>query len=243
MGEMSMRNFVNNWIIVFILCVIQHNYYMEKETKINEDSMQLKMVERWVESITRKIGRDHFAYLLLFLAAMMYPLCFVYVSKRDYHPVEANLVRGISIFVTHYFVLRWMGLDLDFKGSKNNKWLLVRSAAMLINQICYTVMHYVVPLPVINILNISGSLCVFILDYLLYGIPIHRGQVPGIIAGCLGVAFAASGEFLTALWDPTYTPNSDFGHYIVTDLGMRCIFGCLYILASLVWAYGLVIQK
>jgi len=67
--------------------------------------------------------------------------------------------------------------------------------------------------------------------------------VPGIIAGCIGVVFAASGEYITALWDPTYVPSSDFGHYLVTDLGLRCIFGCLYILASLVWAYGLVIQK
>lgn len=166
---------------------------MEKGSQGNDENTQLKMVEQWVESISRKIGRDHFAYLLLFLAAMMYPLCFVYVSKRDYHPVEANLVRGITIFITHYFLLRWMGVDLDFKGSRNNKWLLARATAMLINQICFTAMHYVVPLPVINILNISGSLCVFILDYLLYGIPIHRGQVPGIIAGCVGVILTASG--------------------------------------------------
>lgn len=76
---------------------------------------------------------------------------------------------------------------------------------MIINQIAYTAMHYVVPLPVINILNISGSIFAFLIDYLMYGTEIHKEQIPGILAGCAGVIVTVNGELIWSILDPNYT--------------------------------------
>ena len=118
------------------------------------------------------------------------------------------MVRGITIFVTHYFLARFLGLDLDFKGIKNNKYLFLRNGIMLVNQIAYTFMHFVVPLPVINILNISGSIFAFLCDYWLYGTKIHAMQIPGILAGCLGVVVTVNGEYIMSKIDSNYTTHS-----------------------------------
>jgi drug/metabolite transporter (DMT)-like permease len=200
-------------------------------------------IEEAMERLYARFGRDNCAYCLITVSALLYPLCFVYVSQHNYSPVEANLIRGVTIFITHFFIARFLGMDLDFKDAHNNKYLLIRNAIMIVNQIAYTAMHFVVPIPVINILNISGSIFAFLCDYLLYGTPLHKEQVPGIIAGCLGVAVTVNGELLMSWLDPTYEYNTEFDNYMVTSMGLRVLFCSLYILASLLWAFGLVIQK
>ena len=101
--------------------------------------------------------------------------------------------RGITISATHYLIAKYLGMEVDFKGIRNNKYLFLRSMIMLVNQIAYTAMHYVVSLPTINILNISGSIFAFVIDYFMYGTKINPQQIPGIIAGCLGVAVTVNG--------------------------------------------------
>lgn len=124
-------------------------------------------------------------------------------------------MRGISITSTHYLIARYLGLDVDFKGARNNKYLIIRSLIMLVNQIAYTSMHYVVSVPVINILNISGSIFAFIVDYFMYGTPIHKEQMLGIIIGFLGVAVTVNGELILSMIDSGYTYQSKFQHYLV----------------------------
>lgn len=142
------------------------------------------------------------------MAAFLYPLCFVYITQQNFNVVEANLVRGVTIFVTHYLIARFLGIDLDVRGTHNNKYLFIRNTIMLVNQIAYTGMHFVVPLPIINILNISGSIFAFICDYLLYGTKIYPMQIPGIIVGFVGVIVTVNGEYIMSLIDPTFTSNS-----------------------------------
>lgn len=79
---------------------------------------------------------------------------------------------------------------------------------MVINQLAYTAMHYIVPLPVINILNISGSIFAFVCDYLLYGTKIDKMQIPGIIIGFLGVIVTALGELFMSIINPNYKSHS-----------------------------------
>lgn len=112
-----------------------------------------------------------------------------------------NLIRGVTTFVTHILLLRFLGMDLDFKSSRNNKYLIIRNVIMLVNQITYTAMHYVVPLPVINILNISGSIFAFVVDYALYGTVINRRQVVGFAIGCLGLMLTVGGEYVMSMFD------------------------------------------
>jgi drug/metabolite transporter (DMT)-like permease len=195
------------------------------------------------ERFCSKFGPDNFAYFLLTIAAMLYPLCFIYVSQKNVSSVESNLMRGVTISATHYLIARYLGLDVDFKGARNNKYLIIRSLIMLINQIAYTAMHYVVSVPVINILNISGSIFAFIVDYLMYGTPIHREQILGMLVGFVGVAVTVNGELILSMIDESYTNHSKFEHYLVESMGMKILFSSLYILASMLWAFGLVIQK
>ena len=157
--------------------------------------------------------------------------------------MEANLIRGVTITATHYLIARYLGLDVDFKGVRNNKYLAIRNLIMLVNQIAYTSMHYVVPVPIINILNISGSIFAFIVDNIMYGTPIHKEQILGIVVGFLGVAVTVNGEVILSMMDAGYRPHTRFEHYMVESMGWKIIFSSLYILASMLWAFGLIIQK
>lgn len=118
------------------------------------------------------------------------------------------MVRGITIVITNYLLARFLGIDLDVRGNRNNKYLLLRNGIMLVNQVAYTFMHFVVPLPVINILNISGSIFAFLCDYWLYGTKIHSMQIPGILAGCFGVVVTVNGEYIMSKLDSSFTTHS-----------------------------------
>jgi len=78
----------------------------------------------------------------------------------------------------------------------------MRNIIMLVQQMAYTAMHYVVSLPVLNILSISGSIFVFVLDYFLHGVKISGKQLVGIVAGILGVLVTVNGEFIMSILDP-----------------------------------------
>jgi drug/metabolite transporter (DMT)-like permease len=96
-------------------------------------------------------------------------------------------------------------MDLDFKSASNNKYLMMRNMIMLVNQISYGAMHYVVSMPVINILNISGSIFVFVLDYFIHGVQVNKKQLIGMVLGFLGVILTVNGDYLVDLFDPEYS--------------------------------------
>jgi len=89
---------------------------------------------------------------------------------------------------TYYF-----GIDLDFKHKNDNKILNVRTCIMLIQQISYVMMHYVVSISILNILCISSTIFSFLLDYWFNDIKVTRIQFLGIILGFVGIMTTING--------------------------------------------------
>lgn len=59
----------------------------ENEDKAITPNPHMVWILQLTERITKKIGKDYFAYLLLCISAFCYPLCFIYISQKNYHVV------------------------------------------------------------------------------------------------------------------------------------------------------------
>jgi drug/metabolite transporter (DMT)-like permease len=143
-------------------------------------------------------------------ANLLFPFAFLYVSEHHFSPFQTSLARGVSICVTHIVICLFFGISLDFKSTYDLKYLFIRNSLMVVNQVVYTGMHFVLSFPLINSISITGPLIVFIIDYYLNGVTINRNQVIGIIIGFVGILININGDFLMTLTDETYEPKSTF---------------------------------
>ena len=64
---------------------------------------------------------------------------------------------------------------------------------MMIQQFAYSALHYIISIPVINILTITGSLSAFVIDFAIYGTKINMQQLKGLMAGMIGVLLTVNG--------------------------------------------------
>jgi drug/metabolite transporter (DMT)-like permease len=136
-----------------------------------------------------------------------------------------------------------LGIELDFKSAFDLRQLFQRNTLMVLHQFYYFIMQFVVSLPTINTILLSGPLFVFILDYFMNGVTITQRQLASIATGICGVAITINADLILPLIDPTYTPRSDFENYIVDDPIMRIGLSSIAILFNICWAYSIVGQK
>jgi drug/metabolite transporter (DMT)-like permease len=136
-----------------------------------------------------------------------------------------------------------LGIELDFKSIFDLRQLFQRNTIMVLHQFYYFLLHFVLSLPTINTILLSGPLFVFILDYFLNGVTITKHQLASIAVGICGVAMTVNADLLMALIDPTYTPKSDFKNYMKTDPTVKIILSGMAILFNVGWAYATVNQK
>lgn len=140
----------------------------------------------------------------MFSSTLIWPISFIYVNEHKISPFQTYLARGIAIFITHTLLCRLMGIDLDFKSTHDFKYLVVRNTAMLIHQLCYAGMYFVVSLPVNNTILMSGPLFVFLIDYYLNGITINKKQAVGIVLGIMGVVLTVNADYIMSWLDGNY---------------------------------------
>lgn len=135
---------------------------------------------------------------------LLWPMSFIYVSHHNFSPFQTILVRGTSICVTHIIICLYLGISLDFKSSYDIKHLNIRNVLIIIHQIIYTGMYFVLSFPLNNSISITGPLFVFVIDYYLNGVTINRNQIIGIIIGFTGIFLNINGEYIMKLIDPNY---------------------------------------
>jgi drug/metabolite transporter (DMT)-like permease len=78
----------------------------------------------------------------------------------------------------------------------------MRGTSMVIHSLLFAMSQYILPLPVVHTLNCSGTLFVFLIDYIMNEVKINKKQAIGIFIGMIGALLATNGRLLTKLIDP-----------------------------------------
>jgi drug/metabolite transporter (DMT)-like permease len=73
---------------------------------------------------------------------------------------------------------------------------------MIIHGFCFALSQFILPLPIVHTIGCSGTLFVFIFDYILNSIKINSKQAIGIVIGLIGALMATNGQVLTIILDP-----------------------------------------
>ena len=210
---------------------------------IDVPNMNMLKLKRAIAFLTDRIGNENFALLLMAIANLLWPVSFVYVSQHHFSPLQTNLARGAAICFKHILLCRFLGIPLDFKSSRDLKYLLVRNTLIGLHQVVCTAMYFVLSFPLINSITITGPLFVFLIDYYVNGVTINRLQAIGIAVGFAGILVNINGDFLMTLIDPAFETTSSFEHYTVTDAGLKILFSFVAVLTNIVWGYAIVVQK
>lgn len=73
---------------------------------------------------------------------------------------------------------------------------------MLVHSILFASSQYILPLPIVHTLGCTGTLFVFLIDYLLNNVKINLKQSIGILLGFIGALIATNSRILTKIIYP-----------------------------------------
>ena len=73
---------------------------------------------------------------------------------------------------------------------------------MLIHSIVFASSQYILPLPIVHTLGCTGTLFVFLIDYLLNNVKINSKQSIGILLGFIGALIATNSRILAQIINP-----------------------------------------
>ena len=68
--------------------------------------------------------------------------------------------------------------------------------------------QFVLPLPIVYSITVSGPIFVFIFDYYMNGIAINSKQLIGIIVGVSGLLLTINGRVLITYFDPSFNSET-----------------------------------
>lgn len=153
------------------------------------------------------------------------------------------MIRGITCILINYLVCKMMGIDVDFRNGESFRILTMRSIIMGVHSFCFALSQFVLPLPIVHTIGCSGTLFIFVIDYLLNHVRINVKQVIGIIVGFLGSLVAINGRVLTKWIDPSYEYATRFQNYVTDDLMLQGLFSLVFLGVMALWATAIVITK
>jgi drug/metabolite transporter (DMT)-like permease len=68
---------------------------------------------------------------------------------------------------------------------------------MSIHSLCFAIAQHILPLPIVHTISCTGTLFVFLFDYILNSIKITSKQAFGIVIGVFGALISTNGKVLT----------------------------------------------
>ena len=95
-------------------------------------------------------------------------------------------------------------MDVTFKDPYNFRILLIRNIFATIQNIMYTLSQFYLTQPIVQTLNTSAIMFIFIWDYFLNSVTVTRKQLYGIILGILGVLLTVNGESIISKINPNF---------------------------------------
>ncbi len=81
---------------------------------------------------------------------------------------------------------------------------------MALQGVVYAIIQFYLTQPIIQTLNSTGTLFIFLLDYKINGVTITRKQFYGVVLGISGVLLTVNGEIIIRFFNPEYTTTSEF---------------------------------
>ncbi len=122
-------------------------------------------------------------------------------------------MRGLVTIIVNYAIVWHYKIEIDFKNPHNFKVLFVRNLIMALQGVVYAIIQFYLTQPIIQTLNSTGTLFIFLLDYKINGVTITRKQFYGVVLGILGVLLTVNGEIIIRFIKPDYTTTSEFKNY------------------------------
>lgn len=182
-------------------------------------------------------------FILTILANCLWPIGWLYCNENKISFAESTMARGICTLIFSYIGCRLTDSPSILKYSGNFKLLLARSIFMTMHSFFTGLAQFILPLPLVHTIACSGTLFVFIIDYLMNGTKINSRQAIGIVIGIIGVLLASNGKLITKMVDPSYEYKTNFQNYLVTDPVKVSLFTLSYSGITILWAYGIVITR
>ena len=97
------------------------------------------------------------------------------------------------------------------------------------------------PLTVYYTINSSSTIFTFVLNYLLYGIPITSHQKKAVVISMVGIILVINGRSIYQFLDSSYQFESTFD-YSSRSLLTLTIAAFLVVVWSCAWSYGIIIS-
>lgn len=182
-------------------------------------------------------------YIFISIGNTIWPIAWIYINEHKINIAEVTMIRGITCIVVNYLMCRWLGIDTDFKNPLTFKVLTTRSLLMGVHSFAFALSQYILPLPIVHTISCSGTLFVFLIDFLMNHVRINVKQAVGIAIGFLGSLIAINGRILTKMIDPDYEYKTTFQNYITDNTLLMSLFSVLFLGAMALWAFGIVITK
>lgn len=111
------------------------------------------------------IGAEKTSYLICGISQIIFPLAFIYANECKFNPVETSLVRGIASVILNFCIIRYYGMDLDYKYNTNFWNLIKRNSIMVIHGLALAAAQLYLPLPLVHTLSCSAPIYIFVIDY------------------------------------------------------------------------------
>ena len=97
------------------------------------------------------------------------------------------------VIALSYIVGRYLNINLTYRDPRNFKILMARNLFTCVQAFGYTIVQFYLPQPIVQTLNSTGPLFVFLLDYKMNGITVTKKQIIGILFGMFGVLLTING--------------------------------------------------
>ena len=138
---------------------------------------------------------------------------------------------------------RLYGTPIDMKNPSNFRYLVLRASMMTIHSFFFALSMFILPLPIVHTINCTGTLFIFLIDYLLNNVKINSKQSVGIFIGIIGAMLTTNGSLISHYFFADEDTKTDFANYITHDPLIITLFSFLFMAGVACWALGIVVTK
>ena len=114
------------------------------------------------------------------------------------------------MILINFAIARVYGMDLSYRDPYNFRILLVRNVLVGVQNTMFTLAQFYLSQPIVQTMNTSSILFIFILDYFLNGVTLTKKQFYGVIFGILGVLLTVNGDLIISTINPGFERQSEF---------------------------------
>lgn len=138
--------------------------------------------------------KKNLAYILVCISQFLWPLSWIYNNENNINFSESAFCRGILFIFLNTTIVKMRGEALDFKDPISFRYIFIRALLMMFHVIMMALSQFILPLPIVHTINVSGIIFTFIIDYYLNSVMIVRKQFYGIMIALVGVCLTVNNQ-------------------------------------------------